>query len=246
LRVARERSPRAPALEAAVSHALLLGVAAGRLGPTLRVYRPAPTLAFGKLDALRPGYARAAAVAWERGFTPVLRAPGGHAAAYDEGTVGFDLVLPTETLFAGLQEVFGATSDALARELGALGVDARVGEVPGEYCRGDYTVNAGGRTKLAGTAQRAIRGASLLGGFVTVRGSARLRDVLVPVYEALDLDWDPATLGAVEDEAAGVGLDDVQRAVVAALAPGDAAEAPIDDETLDAARRLEARHAIAP
>ena len=244
MRVIRERSERPPALEAAVSHALLLGVAAGRLGPALRVYRPAPTVALGKLDALRPGYARAARAAADRGFTPVLRAPGGHAAAYDAGTVGFDLVLPSETLFAGLQETFASTSEALAGALAGLGVDARVGEVPGEYCRGDYTVNARGRAKLVGTAQRAIRGASLLGGFVTVAGSARLRDVLVPVYEELELAWDPATLGAVEDEVPGTGIDVVEQALVAALVPG-AAEASLDEATLAEACRLAPQHAIA-
>ena len=244
MRVVRERSPRPPALEAAVSHALLLGVAAGRLGPTLRTYRPAPTVAFGKLDALRPGYARAARAAAERGFTPILRAPGGHAAAYDPGTVGFDLVVPNETLFAGLQEVFASTSEALALALSGLGVDARVGEVPGEYCRGDYTVNARGRTKLVGTAQRAIRGASLLGGFVTATGSARLREILIPVYEELELAWDPATLGAVEDEVPGTGVDAVEQAVVAALVPPGTEEAELDDATLTEARRLEPLHAI--
>lgn len=243
MRVARERSPRAPALEAAVSHALLLGVASGRIGPTLRIYRPAPTVAFGKLDALLPGYARAARVASAAGFVPILRAPGGHAAAYDEGTVGFDLVLPSDRVFAGLTEVFAATSDAIARALAELGVDARVGAVPGEYCRGDWTVNARGRTKLVGTAQRAIRGSSLLGGFVTVAGSARLRDVLVPVYDALGLEWDPASLGAVEDEAPGIGLDDVERAIAAALAP-EAGEAEVDGATLAEARRLEPHHAV--
>ena len=47
------------ALELAVSHALLTRVAAGELPSTLRVYRPAPAVAFGKLDTLRPGYANA-------------------------------------------------------------------------------------------------------------------------------------------------------------------------------------------
>ena len=51
------------ALELAVSHALLTRVAAGELPSTLRVYQPAPAVAFGKLDTLRPGYADAVAAA---------------------------------------------------------------------------------------------------------------------------------------------------------------------------------------
>ena len=186
-----------PALEVALSEALLVRVARGELPPTLRLYRPRPTVAFGRLDKLRAGLRDAAAAARERGFEPVLRSPGGHAAAYDSGTVAFDLVLPAGSIVEGVQDRFRDTSDAIAEALVALGVDARVGEVPGEYCRGAYTVNAGGRTKLVGTAQRAVRGGALLAGFVTVEGADRLRDVLVPVYAALELEWDPATVGDI-------------------------------------------------
>ena len=70
------------ALELAISHALLTRVAAGELPSTLRVYRPAPAVAFGKLDTLRPGYAAAVEAARAHGYEPVLRLPGGHAAAY--------------------------------------------------------------------------------------------------------------------------------------------------------------------
>ena len=51
-----ETSPRRPSLEVAVSHALVERVNEKGLGSVLRLYRPAPTVAFGRLDALRPGY----------------------------------------------------------------------------------------------------------------------------------------------------------------------------------------------
>ena len=228
-----------PSLEVAISEALLVRVARGELPATLRLYRPRPTVAFGRLDKLLPGYADAATAARERGFAPVLRSPGGHAAAYDEGTVAFDLVLPAGTIVEGVQDRFRDTSDTIAEALTALGVDARVGEVPGEYCRGQYTVNAGGRTKLVGTAQRAIRGGALLAGFVTVEGADRLRDVLVDVYAALDLAWDPATVGDIT----GTSIDAVEDALATALAPG-ATQSTLDDETQALAEALQPRHAI--
>ena len=243
VRLIRQATVESPTVEVALSEALLLRVAAGELDPVLRVYRPRPTVAFGRLDALRPGYAPAAEAARERGFTPVLRSPGGHAAAYDEGTVAFDLVLPAASIVEGVQDRFAGTSDALATALGSLGVDARVGEVPGEYCRGTYTVNAGGRIKLVGTAQRAIRSGALLAGFVTVEGAARLRGVLEPVYAALELDWNPATLGAVEDAVPDIDIDDVEHAVVSALARG-ADETDVDDTTRELARERAPRHEI--
>jgi hypothetical protein len=51
-----------------------------------------------------------------------------------------------------------------------------------------------------------------------VRDGASVRAVLADVYHALELDWDPATAGAVEDEVPGVTVDVVERAVLDAYA----------------------------
>jgi octanoyl-[GcvH]:protein N-octanoyltransferase len=244
--VIREYVPRPPALEVAVSHALVERANEGALGPVLRLYRPAPTLAFGRLDALRPGFAAAAAAARELGFEPVLRAPGGHAVAYHDGCLGIDEAIPERDPIAGLHERFAASGELLAEALRTLGVDARVGRVPGEFCPGDFTVNARGRVKLLGTAQRVVRHASLLAASVAVTGGPVLRDALAAVYDPLELEWDPATAGAVEDDAPGVTVDDVERAVLGAYARRfELVEASVDAGTLALARRLEARHVVA-
>lgn len=237
--------PDRPAREAALSRALLTRVASEAIPPTLRIYRPGPTVAFGRLDRARRGYPRAVASAREAGFVPVLRAPGGHVAAYDEETIAFDWVIPVADALIGREETFRDSSSALARELAALGVDARVGAVDGEYCRGDFSVNARGQVKLIGTAQRAVRGATLLAGFLTVSGPDRLRAVLSGVYSALGLDWDPNSVGSLETEVGAITLADAERAVIAALAPGhDGATASLDNATLALAVELEPKHAI--
>src|SRR3954451_19712180 len=66
--VIRESSRRQPALEVAVSHALVEQADGGAPGPVLRLYRPAPTLALGRLGALRPGFAPAGAPGAEPGL----------------------------------------------------------------------------------------------------------------------------------------------------------------------------------
>ncbi len=240
----RESSPRSPALEVAVSRALVERVDEGALGPVVRVYRPAPTLAFGRLDRLRPGFPAAAAAARAHGFEPVVRAPGGHAVAYHEGCVVVDEVLPHADPIAGLQERFRRSAETLAEALRELGVDSRVGRIAGEFCPGEYTVNARGAVKLVGSAQRVIRHASLLAASIAVTDAARLRAVLEDVYAALELDWDPATAGGVADETP-VGVDDVERAVVDAYARrGELDAGRIDGATLARAAALEPKHAV--
>src|SRR4051794_30732675 len=98
----------------AVTQALLRAVSRGGLGETLRIVRPGPTLAFGRLDRLAPGFADAAAAARAHGFTPVVRLGGGHAAAYDAGSVLVEHVVPVARVAGGLAERFAAAARAVA------------------------------------------------------------------------------------------------------------------------------------
>jgi octanoyl-[GcvH]:protein N-octanoyltransferase len=205
-----------PALEVALAPVLLEAVARGRRGPVLRCYRPPPTVAFGRRDTFLPGFAAAAGAARAHGFAPVIRAPGGRAAAYDEGCLVLDEIMPAEDSLSGIWDRFARDAERQAEALRGLAVDARVGEVPGEYCPGAFTVNAGGRKKLIGAAQRAVPGGWLLSTVVVIESARRVRRVLESVYDALDLDWDPATVGAVAEEAPGVGVDDVEDALLGA------------------------------
>ncbi len=207
-----------PALDVALPHALLGLVAAGNRGPVLRSYRPRATVAFGRRDSFLAGFPDAVAAAKRHAFTPVVRGAGGRAAAYDEGCLVFDLIMPAADSMTGIQARFSAEAELQARALRGLGVDARVGEVPGEYCPGEFSVNARGKTKLIGAAQRIVRGAWLLSSVVVVEPAAELRAVLEDVYRELGLDWDPATTGSVADEVPGVSIDAVSDALLAEYA----------------------------
>jgi hypothetical protein len=73
-----------------------------------------------------------------------------------------------------------------------------------------------------------------------------VRDPLIPVYEALGLDWDPATAGSIEDEVARITAQQAEEAVMAQLGRlYELREAPTDAETLALAVRLESDHAVA-
>jgi len=234
--------PGDPALDIAVTHALLRAVAEGRRADALRVYRPGPTAAFGRLDVLRPGFARACAVAREHDLEPVVRPAGGHVAPYGPDAVIVEHVTREEDVTAGLQDRFGQQATLLRDVLAALGADVRIGELPGEYCPGAYSINVGGRSKVAGIAQRAVRGAALTTAVVTVTGGPALRAAIAAVYAALDLDVEPAVAGALDEAVPGVTPDAVAARVAAAY--GDPPPAELDGELLDAARALAGRHRV--
>ena len=235
-----------PALDLALAPALLGRVATGARSPLVRVYRPWPTVAFGRRDSFLPGFAGAAAAARRHGFEPVIRSAGGRAAAYHEECLVIEEIIAASDATSGIQDRFAEEAQSQARALRGLGVDARVGEVAGEYCPGEFSVNARGETKLIGAAQRIIGGGWLFSSVVVVRGSARVRAVLEEVYAALELDWNPASTGAVGDERAGTTVGQVQEALLAGLASRyrfNAAELSAEDRA--AAGDLLHRHRVA-
>lgn len=230
----------------AVSHALLQRAGDASVPSVLRVYVPGPTMAFGRLDALRPGYADAAGAARAHGFSPVLRLGGGHAAAYDHGSVIVETIVPAAAM-EGIQDRFESETGALVEAIGALGVDARVGELEREYCAGRWSVNIDGRVKIAGTSQRIVRGAALTTAVVIVEGTDRIRPALVDVYGALGIDWEPATAGAIADFSPEATPAALEAAVIAAYESRGAltSTTALDAATLELADELEPQHAVA-
>jgi octanoyl-[GcvH]:protein N-octanoyltransferase len=245
IRLLRDSFPAPPEMDTALSHATLRLVAAGRLPETLRVHRPGPIVAFGPRDRVAPGFGEAVAAAGRSGFGAVERLAGGRAAVFHEGTIAFSWAIPEPNARDGIRPRFDRLAGIMVGAFLALGVDARIGEIPGEYCPGEHSINARGKTKLMGVGQRIIDGAAHVGGVIVVSGSDRVRDVLIPVYRALDLDWDPATTGSLEDEVPGVTWDRAREAVVEAFSRRfEVVPAGIGDREVALARNLVPRHAV--
>ena len=147
LRLYRRSFPDDPALDAAVSRALMLRVAAGELPSTLRLATPGPAVAFSKRDVVAPGYPAAIEAARAAGFEPIVRLAGGRAAIFHEGTLELAHAQADEDPRAGIHLRFAAAATLMARALRALGVDAHVGEVPGGVLPGPLQRQCGPRAQ---------------------------------------------------------------------------------------------------
>ncbi|QPV61812.1 lipoate--protein ligase family protein [Halosimplex litoreum] len=208
---------RADAIDAdrTVSDRLVDRVAADR-EPAVRVWRPHRQVAFGRRDARAERYETAHELAEERGFPAVEREVGGRAVAYTGSTVAFARVTPVDDPRSGLSDRYDAATADLLAALDSLGVDASEGEPADSFCPGTHSVQAdsGGRArKLAGLAQRVRADAAVVAGVLLVRDHDEIASVLDPVYAALDVPFDPETVGSV-GRAGGVSDPD---AVVAAV-----------------------------
>jgi octanoyl-[GcvH]:protein N-octanoyltransferase len=232
------------ALEAAVAHALVRRVSSGESGPVLRVYRPhTPVVAFGRRDSRLPGFPAAVDAVLAAGFTPVIRTQGGRAVAYTEDSLVVDHVGPLPGPPRGLDERFRTYGELWAGLLREHGVDARVGEVPGEYCPGAYSVNARGQVKLVGTAQRMVRHAWLFSAVAIVDGADVVGPLLGEVYRILELPFDKASVGSIRSESAELTVERLEAAVIAAYdARFGLSPVELDDPLLSAARELADDH----
>src|SRR5829696_7879745 len=147
------------ALAAAVTHATLRRVGRGELPAGIRLYRPAAAVGFGRLDRRLPGFGDACDAALAHGFEPVLRVVGGHAAAHDRESLVLEQFSVEPHFATDIEPRFRAVAEPLRAALASLGVDARIGALSGEYCPGDFGLNAAGATKVVGIAQRVVVGA---------------------------------------------------------------------------------------
>ncbi|HEY5117548.1 MAG TPA: lipoate--protein ligase family protein [Nakamurella sp.] len=253
LRLVRDREVRDPLLDIAIGPALLHHAArspdpslSNGVAPLLRLYRPTPTVAFSGRDCASPGIAGAAAAARSRGFIPVRRGAGGRAVAYHRGALCLDHVSRDRAEKSSIAQRFAVFAALYRDALRRVGIDAAtVGEVPGEYCPGEYSVHDGHGHKLVGTAQRLVPGAWMFSAVVVVSDPDPLRDVLEAVYRELALDWDPATVGAIDRAAPGVGHQEVERALVTAYSSiGRPIQEPLPESVVELAFARADRHRV--
>ncbi|GAA1169103.1 lipoyl protein ligase domain-containing protein [Nesterenkonia xinjiangensis] len=210
-------------LEEAIS--LLQGTRDGSAVPLLRLYRPLPTVAFGQRDRRLPGFEAAAQACRRLGYEPLVRRAGGRAAAYHPGCLVVDHIEPDPDPIVESRDRFAAFGELLTDVLVSCGLDARLGEIPGEYCAGRESVHAVGggetgawssdrRVKIIGTAQRVIATGWLFSSVIVVQGGPSVRRVLSEVYGHLNIPWDPLTAGAADELRPGLDVDAVEQAVL--------------------------------
>src|SRR5918994_840597 len=118
----RDAFPQRPALDMALSHALLLRVAERARPSVVRIYEPGATVAFSKLDSHAPGFAAACEAARAHGYEPVIRLGGGHAAAYGPGCLIHEEIVPHHSTLEGLSERYARESGLVESALARLGV----------------------------------------------------------------------------------------------------------------------------
>lgn len=174
----------------------------------VRVWTPHRQIAFGRRDARAEKFDVAKSVARTCGFEPLERSVGGRAVAYTGTTIAFAKTVPLEDMRTGMAERYAETTETLQRAFWRLGVPAQRGEPQQSFCPGEYSLQWKG--KVAGIAQRVRTGAALVSGVVIVDDHGEIAGVLDPIYAALDVPFDPDSVGSI----AKVGGDSDPKLVI--------------------------------
>jgi lipoate-protein ligase A len=204
------------AADRAITQELLERVARGEIEGAIRIWRPVPALALSRLDELRPGADAARVAAEAAGFNAIRRVSGGHAVVLGPGSFCVGFAEPSHT-FEGTDVRYERLSAALIAALGTLGIAAERGELAGEWCPGSWSIRAGG-VKLAGLAQRAVKGAAWVDAVLDLAPDSESRELLGEVYGELNLPLEPSTLGSVSELVGrDVAFDELAQPLLAAL-----------------------------
>lgn len=185
--------------------------------PAIRAWQPPRHVAFGRRDTNEPGYEAARDRARSHNYPPVERNVGGRAVAYTGTTVAFARYEPVEDSRRGIDDRYEALMGDVESALREVGLDPERGEPPNSFCPGDYSLQQDG--KLAGLAQRVTADAAIVSGILVLDDHEEFATVIADVYDALDVPFDPDSVGSVEK--AGGDTDAVLPALETALARGE-------------------------
>jgi octanoyl-[GcvH]:protein N-octanoyltransferase len=180
----------------------------------LRFRRPRSTAAFSPQDTTHPDYEQIKQRARVRGFEPIERGTGGRLTMFDENALGITILAPHAAPHQYTMKRYDMLSAAIATALRNLGIDARVGELPNEYCPGKYSVNAEGRIKLVGVAQRMNQRCLQMGAIISFTRSDEACAGIAEAYRAMGLNFDPQTYGGIADLQPSLTFADVRTAVM--------------------------------
>ena len=165
----------------------------------LRVFRPQKTAAFSTKDTLHKNFAAAKKIASRLGYEPILRPAGGHLAIYDHRSLIMDITAPHENPGKDIINRYELFSEKISSYLALLGVDARIGQVDGEFCPGRFSINSSSQKKLVGIAQRITKSGYYLSALILLEQSSEAIDALSATYKLIDLDFNPSSHGDLHE-----------------------------------------------
>ena len=202
----------------------------------LRVWQPPEQVAFGRRDANREGFERARDAVTSGGVSAIERSTGGHAVYFTGNTVSFVRATPVSDERTGIERRYEETIPKVRTALSEVGVETHQGEPEGAFCPGTHSLSADG--KIVGLAQRVRNDVAVVAGILVLQDHEQIAALLDPVYDALDIPFNPDAVGSVARTGGTARWPAIRDALEAELASGEPKPEPAA-ASLDGASNVE-------
>lgn len=168
----------------AIDDTLCASVGSKQSPPVARFWVHRRTVVLGIQDSRLPQIDTAVKHLRASGYDVIVRNSGGLAVVLDEGVLNISLVLPTDDVFANIDNGFEMMFAFVKQMLAPFQREVEAKEIVGSYCPGRYDLSIDDR-KFGGISQRRTRGGVAVQVFLLASGAGKQRGELIRVFYRL-------------------------------------------------------------
>lgn len=176
--------------------------------PILHFWTTPKQIILGMLDTKLPYLNDALPIFSSYGYPYMVRNSGGLAVVSDEGVLNFSIFFPEGETRLSINEGYERMHDILQKAFASYGKSIQAYEISDSYCPGDFDLSIEGK-KIAGIAQRRLRGGIAIMIYLSVYGDQKKRAEMIREFYDLGLKqketkWDfptvhPEVMTTLED-----------------------------------------------
>ncbi|MDZ7834575.1 MAG: hypothetical protein U5K84_03760 [Alkalibacterium sp.] len=148
--------------------------------PILHFWTTRPYVILGMMDTKLPFLKDALQIFSSYGFPYLVRNSGGLAVVSDEGVLNFSLIFPEGDERLPINEGYDRMHHLIKTAFKDFDEHIDAYEISDSYCPGDFDLSIGGR-KIAGIAQRRLKGGIAIMIYLSVSGDQQQRERHDPV-----------------------------------------------------------------
>lgn len=146
--------------------------------PILHFWQTEPVVVLGMMDTKLPFLKDALSLFSDFSYSYLVRNSGGLAVVGDEGILNFSMIFPEEDSRLEIDEAYSRMHRLIQAAFSDKNKAIDAFEVSDSYCPGDFDLSIGGK-KIAGTAQRRIRGGIAVMIYLSVNGNQTKRAEMI-------------------------------------------------------------------
>ncbi|SFK39945.1 octanoyl-[GcvH]:protein N-octanoyltransferase [Marinilactibacillus piezotolerans] len=146
--------------------------------PILHFWSTDPLVLLGMMDTKLPFFEPALSVLSDAQYDYIVRNSGGLAVVSDPGVLNLSLIFPEEEHRISIDEGYRRMHYLIEQAFKDYGKTINAIEIADSYCPGEYDLSVDGR-KIAGIAQRRIKGGIAIMIYLSVNGDQAKRGELI-------------------------------------------------------------------